>query len=119
MNDDPSPIPSDGSGVAPRAAGSPMPFEDLEQPKPVAPTPPESARWIAFVGVLVGGLLGALIGYGTMDILSDSELSIGLGTLVAAAIGAVGVGILASLTLRAMSEWKATQHPQEGLSDDS
>lgn len=58
------------------------------------------------------GLLGGLIGYGTSDLLSDVDLWIGLGTMAGAAIGAIGVGIMSALTLRAMSEWKATQHPE-------
>lgn len=89
-----------------------MPFDGLRQPQPTAPTPPESARWAAFVGIVVGGLLGGLIGFGTSDLLSDSDLWIGLGTMAGAAMGATGVGVMASLTLRAMSEWKATQHPE-------
>lgn len=89
-----------------------MPFDGLEQPQPSAPTPPESARWAAFAGTLTGGLLGGLIGYGTSDLLSNKDLLIGLGTMAGAAIGAIGVGVMASLTLRAMGEWKATQHPE-------
>jgi hypothetical protein len=27
--------------------------------------------------------------------------------------GAVGVGVVANLTLRAMNEWKVVQHPEE------
>lgn len=90
-----------------------MPFDGLNQPQPSAPTPPESARWAAFAGIVTGGLLGGLIGYGTADLLSDDDLWIGLGTMAAAAIGAIGVGVMASLTLRAMGEWKATQHPEQ------
>ena len=109
MSDDLTPIESNGS--------SPMPFEDLVQPRPSAPTPPESARWAAFAGVLVGGLLGGLIGYGTSDLLSDVDLWIGLGTMFGAAFGAIGVGVMSALTLRAMSEWKATQHPEGPAAD--
>ena len=104
MSDDLTPIGSSGN--------SPMPFEHLNQPQPTPPTPPEGARWAAFAGIVVGGFLGGLIGYGTADLLTDSDLSIGLGTMFAAAVGAIGVGIMASLTLRAMGEWKATQHPE-------
>jgi hypothetical protein len=104
MSDDLTPLEPSGS--------SPMPFEALEQPLPTAPTPPVGARWAAFAGILVGGLLGGMIGYGTSDLLSDKDLWVGLGTIAGAAIGAVGVGIMAALTLRAMSEWKATQHPE-------
>lgn len=105
MSDDLTPIESGGN--------SPMPFDGLNQPQPSAPTPPESARWAAFAGIVTGGLLGGLIGYGTADLLSDDDLWIGLGTMAAAAIGAIGVGVMASLTLRAMGEWKATQHPEQ------
>lgn len=109
MSDDLTPIESNG--------GSPMPFEHLVQPLPSPPTPPEAARWAAFAGILVGGALGGMIGYGTSDLLSDTDLWIGLGTMFAAAVGATGVGVMSALTLRAMSEWKATQHPEGQLPD--
>jgi hypothetical protein len=99
---------------APAVAGSssPIPFEDLEAPLPVGAAPPLAARALAFVGVLVGGLLGGLIGYGTADLMADGVLWSVLGLLVGALAGATGVGIVSGLTLRAMSEWQATAHPE-------
>jgi hypothetical protein len=54
-----------------------------------------------------------MIGYGTGDLLGDgSSLWTGVGAVAGAAAGAVGVGIVAGLTLRAMSEWRAIEHPE-------
>ncbi len=95
---------------------SPMPFEDLRAPAPIPAEPPTAARWLAFASVLVSGLLGGMIGYGTGDLMTSSSLLVAVGGLVGALIGAVGVGVVASLTLRAMNEWYAVQHPEAGES---
>jgi hypothetical protein len=75
-----------------------------------APTalPSRAARIIAFVAILVGGLCGGLIGYGFTDLsCADgcTTLAGGVGVL-GAVIGAVGVGVVAVLALRAMAEWQ-------------
>ena len=86
-------------------------------------TPPESsdysptalpstgARVLAFVAILVGGLCGGLIGYGFTDLqcTDGCPTLAGAAGLLGAAIGAVGVGIVAVLALRAMGEWSARQ----------
>jgi hypothetical protein len=76
-----------------------------------APTalPSTGARVLAFVAILVGGLCGGLIGYAFVDLqcTGDCTTLSGVGGLVGAAIGAVGVGIVAVLALRAMGEWRA------------
>jgi hypothetical protein len=114
------PAPNDGPGsssdLEPAAApaGGVLPFEDLEAPLPISAAPPEPARWLAFIGVLIGGLLGGLIGYGTADLLSEGSVWPAVGGLVGALIGAIGVGIVSALTLRAMAEWRAVQHPEGG-----
>jgi predicted lipid-binding transport protein (Tim44 family) len=81
-----------------------------------APTalPPTSARIIAFVAILVGGLCGGLIGYGFMDIQcgGDCATLAGATGLLGAVIGAVGVGVVAILALRAMAEW-STRPPDD------
>ncbi len=92
---------------------SPMPFQDLHAPSPIETAPPTGARWLAFGGVLVGGLLGGLIGYGIGDILGGSSTMAALGALVGGIGCAIGVGIVASLTLRAMNEWKVSIHPED------
>ncbi|MEM7339117.1 MAG: hypothetical protein AAF467_10745 [Actinomycetota bacterium] len=100
------------AGVEPAISASPLPFEDLDAPLPAAAEPPPSARWLAFGSILVGGLLGALIGYGTGDLMGGTSLWAAIGALIGAAICAVGVGIVANLTLRAMNEWQAVRHPE-------
>ena len=94
-------------------SSSPLPFRDLNAPTAVDPTPPIGARVLAFGSILVGGLLGALIGYGTADLMAESSIIAALGGVIGAAVGAVGVGVVAGLTLRAMNEWHATQHPED------
>ena len=79
-----------------------------------APTslPSTGARILAFVAILVGGLCGGLIGYGFTDLQCTGDcagLSGGMG-LLGAVLGAVGVGVVAVLALRAMGEWRSVQH---------
>ncbi len=111
--DEPSTSDDFSTAVEPSVSKSPMPFDGLTAPVPAIATPPAPARWLAFAGVLVGGLLGGLIGYGIGDILSDSATVAALGALLGGLICAVGVGIVASLTLRAMNEWKVSIHPED------
>jgi hypothetical protein len=79
-----------------------------------APTslPSRGARVLAFLAILVGGLCGGLIGYGVTDLQCGDDdctgLAGGMGVL-GAAIGAVGVGVVAVLALRAMAEWRTIQ----------
>lgn len=96
------------------ASRSPLPFEGLQAPLPTSAAPPTPARWLAFVAILVGGLLGGLIGYGTADIMFDSPVAAAVGGLIGALGCAIGVGIVAGLTLRAMAEWKSVAHPEAG-----
>ncbi len=81
---------------------------DPESPE-YSPTalPPKVARILAFVAILVGGLCGGLIGYGFTDLscASDCTALAGGAGLLGAVIGAVGVGVVAVLALRAMAEW--------------
>lgn len=53
-----------------------------------------------------------MIGWGTGDVLGQTTSWAAVGTLIGAIFGAVGVGIVATLTLRAMNEWNAVQHPE-------
>jgi hypothetical protein len=78
-----------------------------------APTalPSRGARLLAFAAIVVGGVCGGLIGYGITDVQCDGDctgLAGGMGIL-GAAIGAVGVGVVAVLALRAMGEWRSIQ----------
>ncbi len=73
--------------------------------------PRRSVRWLAFIAIVVGGALGAVIGSGLANAGCDTDC--GTTALVGALIGgiacAIGVGIVATLVLRAMREWHTIQ----------
>jgi hypothetical protein len=75
--------------------------------------PPRGAYLLAFAAVVVSGLLGGTIGYGLVDVSCEGDCGLALvtGALLAAAMAASGVGVIAVLVLRAMSEWKRNQPP--------
>jgi hypothetical protein len=79
-----------------------------------APTslPSLGARILAFGAILLGGLFGGLIGYGFTDLQCTDGCATRAGwmALIGAVIGAVGVGVVAVLALRAMGEWRTIQH---------
>ena len=77
--------------------------------------PSLGARVLAFVAILVGGLCGGLIGYGFTDLQCTDDCSTlaGGAGLLGAVVGAVGVGIVAVLALRAMGEWTARQRDDD------
>ncbi len=72
-----------------------------------AGVPPRGAFVLVFVAVVLAGFFGAVIGYGLTDISTDgnSPAVVAIGTLIGAVGAALGVGIVATLMLRAMSEW--------------
>jgi hypothetical protein len=79
--------------------------------------PSTTARVLAFVSILVGGLCGGLIGWAFVDLTvtsDDSGVLAGLAGLGGAVVGALGVAVVATLALRAMGEWRTIQHRQEG-----
>lgn len=80
---------------------------------PYAPTslPSTGARVLAFVAILVGGACGGFIGYGFTDLqcTGDCGTLAGAMALLGAVIGAVGVGVVAVLALRAMGEWRTVE----------
>lgn len=75
--------------------------------------PGRGAVALAFLGVVVAGVLGGMIGYGLADIMCDDDCGpmLAVGTIVGAALAAAGVGVVAVLGLRAMVEWKRTPPP--------
>jgi hypothetical protein len=83
-----------------------------------APTslPSTGARILAFAAILLGGLFGGLIGYGITDIQCGHDCSGAAGGfgLLGAVIGAVGVGVVSILALRAMGEWRTIQRRDDG-----
>ena len=78
--------------------------------------PSTGARVLAFVAILVGGLCGGLIGYGFTDLSCGEkgcrDLAGGMAVL-GAGLGALGVGVVAVLALRAMGEWSSGQKRTE------
>jgi hypothetical protein len=91
--------------------------------RPYAPSalPSTTARWLAFLAIVVGGVCGGLIGWSVTDLQCGPERRAGaeaqadddgcdtvngLGAVAGAVIGAGGVAVVAVLVLRAMAEWR-------------
>ena len=79
-----------------------------ESPDPLSALPARTARAVAFVSILVGGLAGGLIGYGLVDVQCDGDCGtpLGIGILVGAVLSAGGTAVVAVLGLRAIGEWR-------------
>lgn len=74
----------------------------------ISALPSVRARALAFVAILVAGACGALIGWAFVDLqcTGSCQVATGVGAVVGGAGAAVGVGVVAVLTLRAMGEWR-------------
>lgn len=72
------------------------------------PGPSRGAFLLAYAGVFLAGILGAVIGYGITDIGThgDKSTATAIGAIVGAIVGAVGAGVIAVVALRAMAEWR-------------
>ena len=79
--------------------------------RPLSALPSVAARAAAFLAIIVGGGMGALIGYGFVDIQCDGDCATpnGIGAVVGGLVAAVGVAVVAVVTLRAMGEWRRIQ----------
>ena len=75
---------------------------------PESALPSVEARAAAFVAILVGGGLGGLIGHSFVRLQCDGSCTVpnGLGMVVGTLVGALGVAVVAVLTLRAFGEWR-------------
>jgi hypothetical protein len=73
--------------------------------------PSTGARVLAFLAIVVGGVCGGLIGFAVTDLQCSGDCTTGkgIGGLVGALTGALGVAVVAVLALRAMGEWKTIQ----------
>lgn len=89
------------------------------QDRRLSALPSRLARALAFAAIVVAGLCGALIGWSFVDLQCTGSCSTasGIGAVVGGAGAAVGVAVVAVLTLRAMGEWKRVD--EEQLFDDS
>jgi uncharacterized membrane protein YbjE (DUF340 family) len=80
----------------------------VSEPRPLSAIPPVTARVIAFVAILLGGVAGGLIGYALVDTQCEGNCAVpkGLGLLSGAVLCAAGMAIVGVLALRAMGEWR-------------
>lgn len=76
--------------------------------------PSVRARALAFVAILVAGVCGALIGWAFVDLQcrGSCHVASGVGALLGGVGAAVGVGVVAVLTMRAMGEWRTISEAQ-------
>jgi len=82
---------------------------DDEQPFPAPDTvPPRSAFVLAYVGIVLAGLLGGAIGYGLVDVGCRGHCGTAraFGALAGGLVAAAGGGVVAVLVLRAMHLWR-------------
>ena len=101
MDDEPASNGVDGAGES----GEPGDAGDSIVP---AGLPSRGAYVLAFLSVVLAGAFGGIIGYGLVDIGCSGDCGVAVigGLVVGALLGAVGVGIVAVLVLRAMAEWQ-------------
>lgn len=78
--------------------------------------PSRRAFLLSFTSVIVAGIFGGIIGLGLADIGTTGNRTAPeiVGVVIGALVGAVGVGIVAVLVLRAMAEWKRNPVPRQG-----
>ncbi len=104
------------NGTDPSGAIEPSKPTGLEKfdPKRLPPArlksaaPSKPVRALAFASIVIGGACGALIGFAISDLECQGDCSTwtGIGAVSGGAAGAIGVGIVAVLVIRAMGEWE-------------
>jgi hypothetical protein len=107
----------DADDPTPASAGA----DDPEPDGGVAPALPSvGARVLAFGAIVIAGVCGGFIGFAFVDLqcTGDCGTASAIGGLVGAALAAVGVAVVAILTLRAMGEWQTIQSRPEGARPD-
>ncbi len=84
-----------------------------QNPQDVLPDagPPVWARLLAVSAIVIAGVCGGLIGWSIVDLQcsGDCGTTAALAGVGAAVVCAVGVAVVAVLSLRAMAEWKAIE----------
>jgi hypothetical protein len=78
--------------------------------------PSRQAFLLSFASVVGAGVFGGIIGLGLADLSATGNQPVAeiVGVVIGALTGAVGVGIVAVLVLRAMAEWKRNPVPRSG-----
>ncbi|MFM7829434.1 MAG: hypothetical protein ACKO92_06335 [Actinomycetota bacterium] len=86
----------------------------MNEQRPLSALPSVLARAIAFGSVLVAGLAGALIGFTLVDLQCEGACDVpnAIGLVIGAGTGALGMGVVAVLVLRAVGEWKELEDNQ-------
>lgn len=112
-----------GAADAPLSVSHPRPTgRDVLGTVPMSARPPQlsalpsvTARALAFAAILLGGLMGGLLTYGVRKVMTGTSTGTALGiwTIGGSVATAFGVGILATLVLRAMGEWRALNRPDD------
>jgi hypothetical protein len=79
--------------------------------------PSVAARALAFAAIIIGGLSGAVIGYGVVKVqcTGDCARQEAVGAVIGALFIGVGIAIVAVLVLRAMGEWNAVKEREVGV----
>ena len=82
-------------------------YRGAVQNDPVSALPSVAARVAAFVAIFVGGIGGATIGASFSSLQCDGYCDVWIGSSLwlGSIIGALGVALIAVLTLRALGEW--------------
>ena len=88
--------------------------------RPLSALPSVQARVLAFAAIVIAGVVGALIGYGFVDLQCEGSCGVpnGLGALIGGVFCAGGVAVVAVLTLRAMGEWRRIKAEQDAANQD-
>lgn len=105
----PPPDPPDPVGDDARSDALPDVLFDAPERGPEHPGLPSPWSFVlAFAGITLAGALGALIGYGivNVDTHGTGGAALGLGALVGAVVGALGASVVAVCALRARALWR-------------
>lgn len=92
-----------------------VPSTPLDGPPPrdtgASATPSVAARVLAFGSIVFAGAAGGFIGWAFVDLQCEGDCTLvaGVTALIVAVLTAVGVGVVAVLALRALSEWSSQQ----------
>ena len=84
---------------------------------PVSALPSQAARALAFIAIVVGGLAGAVIGFGVAKVscTGDCTAQKAGGSIIGALFIGIGIAIVAVLVLRAMGEWNAVKEREANV----
>lgn len=102
------------SDSRPEGTASVAPVDEPNDAGLSSAEPSTLARTLALLAILVAGGSGGLIGHAVTDLQCANGCPALAGSmgLVGAVLAAVGVAVVAVLSLRAMAEWQATERQQ-------